>query len=146
MNDSTHSWVLTATLSLFNQSFPFWNWQCHTCFSWLIKQLLFYLNTLILNNIVYLTILMLWRIIHRMYKMFYWYTGGGSFRCSSVLCLFLTIFFSFEDMTYKKNAHFCTYNVTKKTEISEKNTTHIFWSVGVKFFLSYSCQGCQRTI
>ena len=69
MDDNNRSWVLTATWSFhFETDDVIW-WR-HKC-----------------KIIVYLTIVMLWRIIHRVYEIFYWFAGGG-FRCSSVLCLF----------------------------------------------------------
>ena len=37
--------------------------------------------------------MMLWLIIHWVYKMFDWFAGGG-FRCSSAFCLFVIFFWS----------------------------------------------------
>ena len=69
-------------------------WCRHKCVPWLIILIVFTSLTYWFEIMVYLKIMMPWLVIHLVYKMIDWFSGGG-FRCSSAVCLFLDNFWWF---------------------------------------------------
>ena len=74
--------------------------------------------------------MILWRIIHQVYKMCYWFAGGG-FLCSSVLWLFELLLLSFKKPeTSSTDTHGESLSVMMKTTIA---------SISVKYPTAVNC-------
>ena len=122
-----------AIPSPFNHIFPFWYWWRYLMPSQVCSMThyiyrFYYLKVFVWN---YVSKIMMPRlIIHRVYRMFDWFEGG-SFRCSSALCLFwFFFFFSFTDFFFlQTKCGFLCYVWWEDAVISHfANSSQVIWS------------------